>query len=174
MSEINSITALGRLLRDGSLRDRYAIRPEKTIRELNVVESEVGTLLKLNPDDLEAQADVLLRKRYEAVLRLIPQTCKTLGREAWPVFADYARCCWPPEENSAPKDARRFCEHLLKKRQFIAPQNERNRIAFRLGKKRVAIHVVKNLVIGNRLRTGFQVFFRGEASWSEHVIYYPF
>jgi hypothetical protein len=173
MSAISSITALGRLLRDGSLRDLYGVQPEETIRKLNVIESEIAPLLNLDTEDLEAQAEVLLRKRYASVRRWIPQTCEDLGNVAWPFFLEYGRCSWLSTGDSALEDADRFCAHLLTEHGCAVALCEKNRIAFCLGKKTFAIHLVTRLFVRNKRRAGIQVLLRRRgSSVSEYVLYF--
>ena len=173
MSQIDYITALGRLLRDGQLRDAYATQPAQTIQTLDVAASERAALLNLSPEDLEAQAQVLLRKRFEIISKLIPQTCANLGHHAWPLFAEYARSSWPSGAAAEVVDADRFCRFLLTARQLSVSRSEKNRINFCLGKKKMAIHSATDLLIRNRPRKGIQVFLRRNPStWSEYVIYF--
>src|SRR5947209_20154994 len=73
------ITTLGRLLRDGNLRDAFAANAAATADFLGLSDAERSAFLSLKPDDLEFQARVLLRKRFEAVQRLLPLTCASLG-----------------------------------------------------------------------------------------------
>jgi hypothetical protein len=171
--KIDSITALGRLLRDGLLRDVYAAQPAQTIQTLDVAESERIALLNLCPKELEAQAQVLLRKRFEIVSKLIPQTCANLGNHAWPLFAEYARSSWPSGAAAVVMDADQFCRFLVPARQLSVSRSEKNRINFCLGKKKMAVHSATDLLIRNRPRKGIQVFLRRNPStWSEYVIYF--
>jgi len=172
MSAIDSVTALGRLLRDGALRDAYAAQPAQTIQDMDVLEADRATLLNLNTEDLEAQASVLLRKRFESISRLLPQTCARLRDEAWPSFAEYSRRWWPPREPAGVIDANQFFRHLEAKGKSVTPKSERNRIHFGLSHRRFAIYLTPDLFIRNRVRMGVQIFLRrSPAMWREYVIY---
>src|SRR6516164_7853612 len=112
VDKIDFITAFGRLLRDGSLRDAYAKDRLGTADRMGVAIEERPVWLALNQADLEFQAEVLLRKRFETVSRLIPQTISNAGARAWPLFADYARKIWPDAEPLEVDDAKQFFTHL--------------------------------------------------------------
>src|SRR5262245_61787810 len=138
MEQIDFTTALGRLLRDGALRDAFHSAPLSAIQSLNVFEAECPSLLNLNPVDLEFQAQILLRKRFEAVARLLPQTCSNLGVSAWPAFAEYARDYWPEGQLNPSYDAQSFADRLLSRGEPVCIA-ERNRLRFALGGKRAAL-----------------------------------
>src|SRR6266404_7131046 len=84
-----------RLLRDGPLRDAYARDPLRTAECLGVPMEDRPELIALRPEDLEFQAEVLLRKRFEAISRLVPQTIANAGARGWLLFSAYAREIWP-------------------------------------------------------------------------------
>src|SRR5437868_1509450 len=86
VDQIDFVTAFGRLLRDGSLRDAYAQDPLRTTECLGMRAEDRPALLGLNPEHLELQAEVLLRKRFDALSRLIPRTIENAGERAWPLF----------------------------------------------------------------------------------------
>ena len=84
---IDFVTALGRVLHDGSLRDAFVADPVAFVRGLGLAEADRDRFLRLVPADLEFQARVLLRKRFVLVRDILPRTCENLGDEAWPEFA---------------------------------------------------------------------------------------
>src|SRR5262245_20399288 len=63
-------TAFARLLRDGPLRDAYARDPHSALDALDLDPSERAALVTIGPQDLELQAEVFLRKRFESLSRL--------------------------------------------------------------------------------------------------------
>ena len=172
MHKIDFITAFGRLLRDGSLRDAYAKDPFSTADSLGVAIEERPAWLALNQDDLEFQAEVLLRKRFEAVSRLIPQTVANAGARAWPLFAEYARKIWPDADPPEVDDANRFCIRLDSMPDSFVPADERNRVRFAAGNASFAVHFVPNASVRNRRRPCLQIFLRttGQA-WREVLLY---
>src|SRR5580658_6887219 len=105
MPVIDFTAALGRLLRDGALRDALAADPRALVARLGVRASDQPALLQLAPDDLEFQARVLLRKRFDSLRRILPETCARLGDEAWSSFYSYARLEWPSGDDPATLDA---------------------------------------------------------------------
>jgi hypothetical protein len=137
---IDFVTALGRLLRDGALRDAFALDPTALADRLRVREGDRPMFLQLVPADLEFQAQVLLKKRFGLVRRRLPQTCARLGNEAWPMFRTWAR-----NESIHPTtapDAHGFCEHLAHARPVAVCPFERNRMRFTAGRRRCAVHFI--------------------------------
>jgi len=166
------ITAFGRLLRDGALRDAYAISPAAALDHLNVQEAERSALANLNLEDLEAQARVLLRKRFEIVQHLIPQTCSNLADQAWPQFAGYSRSNWPSDPTASAIDAQQFLAHLQQSYPELISTAEENRVRFALGTKRVSLHFLPHFVICRLTRPCLQLFVRWtESRWCEYVFY---
>ena len=68
MAAIDFITALGRVLQDGALRDAFALDPLALARRLDLRERDQPLFLQLDPADLEFQARVLVRKRFVLVM----------------------------------------------------------------------------------------------------------
>jgi hypothetical protein len=117
LQETEFTEALGRLLTNGQLRDDFAVDPDRVISSLcqnTIVKSE---LVVLRIEELEAQAEVLLRKRFEVVKRILPQLICQLELKAWPLFRQYARNRWL----SAPQDALEFAD-------YAAVANSNNKI----------------------------------------------
>ncbi|HTL54181.1 MAG TPA: hypothetical protein VL361_00825 [Candidatus Limnocylindrales bacterium] len=173
MGKTDFLTAFSRLLRDGPLRDTYAREPQRALEILDIKNSEHAAFLAINPVDLEFQAEVLLHKRFDLVSRMIPQTVKNAGDQAWPWFAEYARACWPANENPALADTRGFCSYLARKHPSVVSTPEQNRVRFAAGKARVAIHIVPDLVFRRERRHGLQVFLRTtDGGWREFRLYF--
>jgi hypothetical protein len=141
LSETDFLTALSQLLRDGAVRDEFADQPEAVAARLARSPTDRATLARLSPGDLEAQAQVLLRKRFRAIEPLMPETCAALGAAAWPLFAQFARTTWPADSTA---DALAFCESLLcEQRAAIAPV-ELHRLRFlAAGHMRFSMHLVR-------------------------------
>jgi hypothetical protein len=171
--QIDNITALGRLLRDGVLRDAYAAQPSQTVEKLGVAESDRPPLLQLNSEDLEFQAQTLLRKRFETVSRLIPITCSNLREAAWSLFMAYARSHWPAGQPMQVLDARDFVRCLQEKHGSAIAPSETNRIRFALSQHRISIHFLKTFPLHSRPRHAVQLFFRFLPNrWSELLLYF--
>jgi len=169
LNEADFLAVFSRLLSDGPLRDEFAQNPVQTVERLGVLACELDALASLSPCDLEFQAQVLLRKRFDAARRLIPLTCARLGGRAWPLFHGCARER-PLGEDV--RDAHAFCEFLQTQMPAAVARSELNRLQFALGQKRLAMHFVCDLQIKDRVRCGLQLFVRVHRSaWREHVIY---
>src|SRR4051812_929882 len=78
VNEIDFSTALGRLLRDAALREQFARDPALVAALLQVRDGERAEFAALSPEEIEVQATILLRKRFDAVRRLIPVTMERL------------------------------------------------------------------------------------------------
>jgi hypothetical protein len=156
MPEIDFVTAFGQLLCDGALRDDFARQPEMVAERLNLAESERPAFTRLIPEEVELQAQVLLRKRLDIVRRVIPETCRQLQGSEVTTFFRYARRCWPREDEPAGRDALGFCRHLRCSNPKSLSEEEWHRLEFAFSSRRVSIHrLVKS---ANHRRTSFQLF----------------
>src|SRR5687767_8469200 len=88
---IDFVTALGRVLCNGGLRDAFATDLVAVVWQIGLRESDRQAFLQLWPADLEFQANILLRKRFDVIRRTLPRTCRNLGRDAWLEFQPFAR-----------------------------------------------------------------------------------
>lgn len=169
MAAVDFITALGRLLRDGAMRDAFAANPHALTAQLNLRESDCSALARLIPADLEFQARVLLRKRLDIVHRILPETCRLLDVEVWPVFHAYARSSWPANGQSAAHDAYGFCRHLQQHQPNALCVAELNRLHFALSRRRLALH----LITRNKSKPALQILLRlGRWRWREMTLFF--
>jgi hypothetical protein len=166
---IDFITAFGRLLRDGALRDAFAADPDAVVQQIGLQERDRPVFMQLRPADLEFQARILLRKRFEVLRPTLPRTYRNLGGNAWVEFQRYART-----GGAAGKDeAIAFCQHLRQVRPEALCLVEVNRCAFVHGPRRVAVHFVLAPIGGDRRRPGVQVFLRRRPDrWHEWLVYF--
>ncbi len=172
---IDFVTALGRLLQSGPLRDAFAADPAEVARQIGLNESEQGAWLRLAPAELEAQAVVLLKKRFDLVRRGLPRTCQALGgegKEAWKMFRTYARDYWPDQKNPVADDARGFCETLRRTRPDALCRIEYHRVRFLCDGSRWSVRWLTAVPFRNGFRPGVQIFLRGRsARWHEWVVF---
>src|SRR5262245_47434545 len=112
MVQINFNTALGRLLRDPVLRLQFRGEPAAAVRALELRESDRHRVLGVDADQLDRQAEELLRKRFHEVARLMPRTIERLGADAYDEFERYAIGYWPSGHRRHVDDAARFGEYL--------------------------------------------------------------
>ena len=159
-------TAFGRLLRSGPLRDAFCQDPRRTAEMLGLSTQDHQFLTAINPDDLEAQAQVLLRKRFDAVSRLLPQTFANAGQNGWPLFRKYARELWPNRQPAAFIDARAFCSYLESLPEPIVSPTESNRIGFGTSNRWLAVHFVRRGLIRGKAKSGFQILIRAGRRFS--------
>jgi hypothetical protein len=164
--------ALGRLLRDGPLRDAFAADPITVARELGVSDADHRALVSLPPVDLEFQATVLLRKRYDVIRRLLPVTCVRLREAAWLAFEDYARSHWPQKAPADLSDARAFCDFLRTRNPDAPCRSEVNRIVFAESDRLFGLYFVPDLPGLRRMHCSIQLLLRTrKCGWRELTIY---
>ena len=172
VNEIDFQTALGRLLRDASLREQFARNPSAVAALLHLRLAERAHLAKLSPGDIEIQATILLRKRFDAVRHLIPRTTHGLGSKAWELFQAHARQFWPDSPDMEVRDTESFCSHLAAVAPAALCPVEMNRLRFHLGRERISIHHIRHFPIRGRTRRALQVLVRRRHGWSEHALYF--
>lgn len=173
MTEIDFITAFGRLLRDGRLRDVFAANPELAAKQVSLRALDRAVWRLLIPADVEFQAAVLLRKRLDVVKFFIPNTCRRLGEKLWPSFNEYARNHWLGEAQPKIQDAFQFCQHLQQQKPEVIAFAEWNRLEFALSKQRFALHWVQQSSRQRTLRSGFQLMIRQHGErWREFFFYF--
>jgi len=169
---IDFITAFGRLLRDGNLRDVFALNPQHAGRQIYLRESDLPAWLQLDPADVEFQAEVLLRKRLDLVKWFAPETCRRLDKKLWPVFRQFARGNWPPEGGAKLSDTLLFCQHLRRQLPGAVAASEWNRLDFAHSKRRLGLRWVQIPTAKMSTRRGLQFFIRGRSQrWWEFFLY---
>jgi hypothetical protein len=165
-------SALARLLRDGTLREAFALDPVTALGNFPLEDGDRAALLGLAPEDLELQAGVLLHKRFEEVRRILAFTCTNLGDAAWPLFQKYARYYWPDGESDAWADANVFGERLFVECGNAFLPAERNRTRFAASRRRLGISFVWKFPVRGRFRPAIQIFWRSRSRhWREFAIY---
>lgn len=173
MAEIDFITALGRLLRDGNLRDAFAANPQAVAGQINLGRRDWPAFMQLVPEDLEFQARILLRKRLELVRQLLPETVRGLGENFWPQFLEYARASWPVEPRAVLQDAFQFCRRLRQQQPQVVNQSEWNRLRFALSENHLALHCLLRETIRGKRHLWLQIFYRGRSKqWCEFMFYF--
>lgn len=166
------VTALGRLLQSGPLRDAFTADRQALAHEMKLSAEDRAAFFQLVPDELEAQAVVLLRKRFDLVRCALPLTSAALGEQAWPEFRSYARVKWPTDTRAVVQDALGFCVHLREVRADAICPREWHRLKFLHGGARLAIRYVHAARSANRERGGVQILFRWRAArWHEWWLY---
>lgn len=160
MERVDFITAFGRLLRDGDLRDRLAADPRSAAEQAGLHPDDWPAWRQLEPADVEFQAEVLLRKRLDEVRRMLPETCRALGETLWPRFHAYARKHWPAEPEAKIRDAAQFCRQLAAQATGLVCAAERNRLDFAVSGRRFAVRRVRLKNAGEADRVGLQFFRR--------------
>jgi hypothetical protein len=169
---LDLITALGRLLRDGALRDAFARNPSALTAQLRVRKSDQPAVVQLSPHDLEFQASLLLRKRLQAVRHQAPETCRLLGERTWPLFCQYSRAYWPTARNFAAADAHHFLLFLRQQRPLDCDAREWNRLQFSLNRKHAALHFITAASAGAHRRRAIQLLLKTPATRQREWLFY--
>lgn len=172
MAAIDFITALGRLLHDGKLRDRFSENPTALAKQLSLSESDWPMFLRLVPSDLEFQAKVLLRKRFNLVRDALPQTCGRLGDDAWLEFQRYGRSPHVVEGPSVEDDVTGFCRHVAGRDLELVDPVEFNRLRFAQARRPIAFYLVPAPVSARPAQQGVQVFIRYRNHKYEWLLYF--
>ncbi|MBL4845395.1 MAG: hypothetical protein JKY65_07715 [Planctomycetes bacterium] len=108
---LDVVTALGRLLSDGSQRASFVADREAWLDALDL-EDGADLLRGLDAGELEAQARVLLEKRASEVAERLPRTRPRLGERFAELFAQFAQTGWPRGHLRHLHDARAFLRWL--------------------------------------------------------------
>ena len=171
VQEIDFQTALARLLRAAPLREQFARDPASVAEQLQVRATERDAFAALSAEEIEIQAAILLRKRFEAVRRLIPSTMERLGARAWDCFRTHARGHWPEAPAMELCDTQQFCAHLADTQPAALCPVEVNRLLFHRNRRAIAVHYVREFRRGGCTHPALQVLLRHGRGWSEHALY---
>ena len=150
--------ALAQMLSNRELRVHFRDDPQAVAVRLRVPDESVSAFLTLDPDQLDRQADCLVRKRFHEVTHLIPGTIRRLGPEAEALFLEFAATVWPEGHRRHHEDAERFCDWLSRHRRCPEARFEGNLLRFRNHRRKFAVHVVRGEAAGPRLT--LQVLFQ--------------
>jgi hypothetical protein len=157
----DAVEAMGLLLRDRELRQRFAKDRHAVIKELDVASDDHAYLLSLDVEQLEAQADSLIRKRRAEVVRLVPNTWSCLGKSALSSFQEYVdHSTWPQGHRRHLLDSLGFCQFLEERKRLGYLKSEHHWIGFLASDRFCSIRVVEDLMIRERAWWGIQFCFR--------------
>ena len=161
MKTVSLTTALGRLLADTDLRRQFINDPERVAEEMAIREEDRSALLALDVNELDRQAETLIDKRFHEVCGIIPRTIARLGCKVHAIFHRFATNFWPTSHRRHQEDALEFLDFLISDQQSqLVCRSEYNWMKFRLGRRRIALHLVSDLVVGKRRRRAIQFLYR--------------
>lgn len=170
--EIDFITAFGRLLRDGLLREAFIVNPKAAATSIRLRRADLKAWLQLAPPDLEFQATVLLRKRLDLIKYFAPETCRQIGENLWPAFQRYAHTNWPTENLPKSVDALQFCRHLREETSGSVAASEWHRLSFAHSRRLIRLHWVRFHTKNGKSTRGLQLFLRGPGQrWWEFLFH---
>jgi hypothetical protein len=172
LAAIDFITLLGRVLQNGAMRDAFEADALAFLRQSALRAEDQATFLRLLPADLEAQARVLLRKRFDLVRRFLPETCRKMGHDAWREFQQYGRSAAPSRTAPVAGDAAGFCEYVQANQPSALCRIEYNRARFAGARRRLALHLVSVTPRNRTCRWGVQLLVRhGATRWRELMLF---
>jgi hypothetical protein len=161
VSQLDFQSALTRLLSDSPLRTRFREAPFAVATELVGDTALVSTLCALDSDQLDRQAETLLRKRQAHVAEIIPRTWKQSGGTAAALFREFAeQSPWPSGHRRHFQDAAGFCEFLKSSTLILPVAAEYHWAAFVADNRRLAVRFDLKLPIAQGTRVGLQLFCR--------------
>lgn len=151
MSQLALTEILGLLLQDSRLRKRLAKNRTAVMRELGAAQEQASFINGLNLQQLEAQAESLIRKRQYEASRVIPETWSRLGRHGQVHFRKYAdQAPWPQGHRRHFIDAAMFCDVIKSIGLSGYLKSEHQRVAFLAGHQRFSIRIVNDLIVNKR------------------------
>ena len=157
---MNWVDAQTRLLIDANLRCRFRSNPDSVAHELAIGDSEKRLFVSLDPAELEAQAESLIRKRFHEVQQRLPKTCDGMGEHRLNVFRRYARQHWPTGHERHHTDAVEFGAYLQGLRTGLLFVPEWNRERFTLSRKRWCVNLLRPNGNWVTRRFGIELLFR--------------
>lgn len=160
------MTGLARLLSDSALRRGFARDRGALATELRIRSSDRPVFLQLSLEDLEFQAGILLRKRFEPIQTLIPLTLSSLPENGWPLFRKYASVAG--RKDCSPQDAFDFLL-FLKENGAAVNSSERSRIELLRSSKRFALKLSRGVLSSGLRRTLISLHVRAKTRGRVHL-----
>lgn len=161
MSQLDAVSAFGLLLQNHELRIRFASDRTAIIRELGVAPSQSSFFYNLEIEQLDSQAESLIRKRRAEVAHLIPKTWSRLGTDTDSQFQDYAdRSAWPAGHRRHVTDADAFCRFLRMNAVAGYLASEHHWVSFLAGKQSFSARLLNDLIVNGEERWAAQFCFR--------------
>ena len=172
MKQLDVVEAIGLLLRDRRLRSQFAENREATIVGLGVARAQSGYLREVSIEQLETQAESLIRKRCSEVAELIPEIWARLGSQARSVFGQYAeQSNWPEGHRRHAVDAATFCRYLSQHQSGVYLRSEHQWAEFVAGNRGFSIDLVPDLVVQNQRRWAIQICYRRRGRAQRRAVY---
>jgi hypothetical protein len=164
------VTALGQLLSQPELQQLFIQAPEEVADRLNLAADHRALFVALDPEQVIAQANLLITKRLKEVRAYLSQTFILLGHEGATCFKSYATIHWPRSHRRHQEDACQFCDYL-KNRNFPVNQSEVNYLRFLTSGRRVGLALAKDALIQTHLFPAIQVFYRYKGTMGQWRLY---
>lgn len=166
------VDVVGRLLTDKALRQAFRDNASETMRGLGLEPNDAAILAALEPDQLEAQAQTLIAKRWSEVRRMLPRTFAAVGLAA-DLFAEYAASHWPTGHQRHRLDAAAFVGFLRQRGVWGVSTIEERRIQFANSNSRgfrIKVGFVPRQELGSRLVPGLHLLLGHANHWHEWIL----
>lgn len=159
---MDDIESLALLLRSPQARAMLAKSSEALQDKYGMDDSSIEFVLSLDQEQIEEQAESLLRKRLFEIRFYAPSTLASLGDQTMHLFKSTVSEYWPAGGRRHMLDAKQFLEHLVDCGQSV-DYRELNRINFQCEKKRFGVYLLRRgfchgsgLHIIWRIKSGYQ------------------
>lgn len=170
MKPINFVTALAQLLSQPELQTRFAQDPDQVANQLNITDDHRAMFITLSPEQVTAQATLLIMKRRKEVQKYLPHTITLLGKDFETCFQSYATAHWPHNYRRHPEDAYQFCQYL-KSHRYSVNQSEFNRLVFLKSDHRFRLSWANDAPIKGHHFFAIQCFYRYKGAYGQWRLY---
>jgi hypothetical protein len=170
LKPIDFVTALAQLLSQPELQTRFAKNPDQVANQLNIADDHRALFLALSPEQVIAQATLLITKRRKEVRKYLPHTITSLGKDFEACFQSYATAHWPHSYRRHPEDAYQFCEYL-KSHRYSVNQSEFNRLVFLKSGHRFRLTWANDALIKGHHSSAIQFFYRYKGASGQWRLY---
>ncbi len=158
---MDEIEILSLLLQDAECRTMLAQDADLLSAKLGLQGEQIKFLNGLDPDQLQSQADDLLRKRIFEIRKFAPSTLKANEPKVMSRFVNTVSRQWPEGHLRHLVDARQFLEALADSGDSV-DYRELNCIRFQLERKHIAIYLLRP---GVHHGLGFQLIWKRRSGY---------
>ncbi|MDG1890417.1 MAG: hypothetical protein P8L18_03820 [Verrucomicrobiota bacterium] len=158
---IDFTTALSLLLSRSDFRRRLKETPGALLDEWNMNAEDRTSLLSIDLDHLEQQANGLISKRFHEVRPLLPMTLKELPMHGRKYFFKFADSFWPEGHHRHVLDALAFARFLERQKGDTCSNHfEKAWLTFLIGNRRWITHALADFPWKNRLYYAWVIMYR--------------
>lgn len=171
MRHETGVSLLARLLSDGALRQQFIAQRQVFLDSVNLSAGERQMFEQIDTAQLHTQAELLIKKRFREINKIIPLTLRKLGKGAYGLFSEYAEHHWPDSHRRHEQDAASFCAYLIQSAKTLN-QSEWNRMRFVLKRRRWGLGVASDARVRGRATVVMQLLLRYKNRPREWRLYF--